>query len=549
MNVPALKEINGKKILTVHGKPFIMIAGEVHNSSSSSPEYMVSVWDKAVSLGMNSLLLPVSWEMIEPEEGVWDFSVVDALIMQARERGMKIGLLWFGSWKNAQCTYAPSWVKTDLERFWRAEVEKGKTKTQLQCFYGMSYSSLSYLCKQTRDADAKAFATLMRHIRQFDGEEHTVITVQVENEVGIMGTARENSDFADQLFSSPAPQGLVDYLRTHTDFMAADVRDAVTKGAASGSWEEVFGDVAEELFSAYHFASYINAVAEAGKAEYPLPMTVNCWLDKGDKPGFYPTGGPVARVMEVWQYAAPMIDVFAPDIYVPYFCDICDAFIKNGNPLVIPETAVHLYAASRLVYAIGHYHALCYSPFGFEEMGLPFTDMQAHLYGMDTSDPALSTPQSPQEYAWYAATLCAMMPLLTKAYGTNHLQAVCYERREQDLMDFGSFHIRAQMEFSGGIHRKDGACLVLNVSENEFYILACGCTVDFLSGDPSKPHIDQLLLEEGEFRDGQWHMLRRLNGDEGGSQSIDVPTLLRVKLFAYGDYEACEVNYGKSVQH
>lgn len=535
MGIPILKDIHSKKILAVHDAPFIMLAGEVHNSNSSSPEYMESVWEKAVSLGMNTLLLPVSWEMTEPEEGCFDFSVVDALILQARERNMKIGFLWFGSWKNAQCTYAPAWVKTDLKRFRRAEVEKGKAHMNLPSFFDVNYSSLSYLCEETRQADAKAFSELMRHLKEFDGEENTVIVVQVENEVGIMGTARENSDIADAAFSGMAPQGLVEYLRSHTACMAEDIRSAVLAGAPSGTWSEVFGDAAEELFSAYHFASYVNAVAAAGKEQYPLPMTVNCWLDKGDKPGTYPTGGPVARVMEVWQYAAPMIDAFAPDIYVPYFCDICDEYTKNGNPLVIPETVIHAYTGPRMVYAIGHHHAVCYAPFGFEEMGQPFSDMLAYLYGADTSDPALGTPQDPQEYAWYANTLRSMMPMLAKAYGTPDLQAVCYERREQEQMDFGSYHIRAQMEQDFAPHRKDGVCLALKVGENEFFILANGCMVDFLSGIPDKPYVDQLLLEEGEFRDGHWHMFRRLNGDEGGSQRVDTPTLFHVKLFAYGD--------------
>ena len=119
-------EQNGKKMLMVGDKPFIMLSGEVHNSNSSSVEYMEQVYDKADALGLNSLLLPVTWELIEPEEGKFDFSLVDGLIIQARRRGKKLGLLWFGAWKNAQCYYAPEWVKTDLKRFKRAQVEKGK---------------------------------------------------------------------------------------------------------------------------------------------------------------------------------------------------------------------------------------------------------------------------------------------------------------------------------------------------------------------------------------------------------------------------------------
>ena len=117
-----------KQVLTVDGKPFFMLAGEVHNSDSSSPAYMEHIWDLADSMGMNTLLLPVSWEMTEPEEGIFDFSVPEKLIGQARNRGMHIVFLWFGSWKNAECMYAPAWVKQDLRRFPRAQIEKGKNK-------------------------------------------------------------------------------------------------------------------------------------------------------------------------------------------------------------------------------------------------------------------------------------------------------------------------------------------------------------------------------------------------------------------------------------
>ena len=63
------------------------------------------------------------------------------------------------------------------------------------------------------------------------------------------------------------------------------------------SWSEIFGEMADEVFQCYYTARFVEAVAKAGKKEYDLPMTVNCWLDKGQKPGKYPTGGPVAKLM------------------------------------------------------------------------------------------------------------------------------------------------------------------------------------------------------------------------------------------------------------
>lgn len=148
----------------------------------------------------------------------------------------------------------------------------------------------------------------------------------------------------------------------------------------------------------------MNRVAEAGKAVYDLPMTANCWLDKGEKPGKYPSGGPVARMMEVWKFAAPAIDVIAPDIYVQNFCEICDAYTKMGNPLFIPETATHSHVGPRLVYTVGHHHAICFAPFGFEDMGQEFSGTQSYLFGVDTSDPLLQTPQNVEEYRWYNQT-------------------------------------------------------------------------------------------------------------------------------------------------
>lgn len=531
MNV-YLQEEHGVKKLMVHGEPYIMFSGEVHNSNSSSAEYMEKVWDKADELGMNSLLMPVSWEMIEPEEGMLDFSLVEGLIKQARRRGKKIVLLWFGAWKNAQCMYAPEWVKKDLKRFKRAEVVKGENLTHLKEFYGVPYTSLSYLCKATKEADAKAFRELMCFVKSIDEQENTVLMVQVENETGLKGAARENSDEADVLFESAVPQQFVDYMKAHIGTMYPDVKQAVMAGAAKGSWREVFGKVAEEIFSAYYVADYVGTVAAAGKDIYPLPMLANCWLDKGEKAGKYPSGGPVSRMMEVWKYCAPTIDIIAPDIYVRNFCEVCDDYIKMGNPLFIPETATHSYAGPRQVYVVGHYHAICYSPFGFEDMGDPFSGVASYLFGVDTSDPALSTPQDVEEYSWYTTTLGKMMPLLAEKYGTSDLQAVTSERREDDTMLFGTYGFKMSVD-NPMLKSKVGVCLILKKTADEFYIIASGCSVIQFSADETKPHVDILSLEEGKFEDGSWKMIRRLNGDEAMVMTYEKPTLLKIKLFAY----------------
>ena len=331
------------------------------------------------------------------------------------------------------------------------------------------------------------------------------------------------------------PTELLTYLKANTTEMAKDVRTVVENAPTSGSWQTVFGDAAEGLFSAYYTASYVEQVAKSGYEAYPLPLSVNCWLNRGQVLGQYPSGGPVARVMEVWQYCAPHIAVFALDIYQKDFCDVCNEYIKRGNPLCIPETAPHSHVGPRLVYAVGHYHALCFSPFGFEDMGASQNAPDAAalaMFGIDTSDPLLITPQSVPEYAFYADAIRGLMPQLLDAYGTRRLQAVISECPDDMTMAFDGFAIHAVMNHPF-IPRKDGVCLALQTTENEFYILCNACSPVVLSTDPAKPNVDFLLLEEGRFENGQWHTTCRLNGDEAAKMMYNCPTLLRMKLFAY----------------
>ena len=562
MERPCIAEKGNQKVLLVDGKPFIMLAGEVHNSDSSSPAYMEQIWKIAEELGMNSLLLPVTWEMVEPVEGEFHFEVLDQLIDQAREYGMKIGILWFGSFKNAECMYAPEWVKRDLERFHRGQIVKGKNKAGRRVSptlpVTIPYTTISYLSENAMQADARAFGKMMQHVCEYDEAEGTVITVQVENETGLLGNAREVSDEADAAFAGEVPQEFASYMRSHTEYMEEDVRAAVEAGAEKGSWSEVFGAVAEEIFSAYHVASFVEYVAKAGKDAYDLPMAVNCWLDKAaDTPGDYPSGGPVARVHEVWDYCAPSIDVYCPDIYVPYFNKVCDRFVKSGtNPLYIPEAATHSYAAPRMVYTVGHYHAMCYSPFGFDDIGKPFSAAQGYLFGMDVTDPALKTPQNFEEYAVLGKILREAMPLLAERYGTTDLQAVCAEREAEKKKSLGLPEDMNPMErmmaeaaaatkmifgdlgvsagFGGMMRpRNDGALLVCRTKENEVYMIGEQCDIQLFSTDSEKTNLDILRLEEGTFENGVFVPGRRFNGDETAQLKLDKPGVLRLQWFTY----------------
>lgn len=517
---------NGNVRLLVDGKSFTMLAGEVHNSTSSSACMFGEALDRAVELGMNTVLAPVTWELIEPVEGAFDFSMVDMMLAAARERGLRLGLLWFGAWKNAQCYYAPAWVKRDVERFLRAEMIAGQRKVVMPDFHNFPYAALSLFCDETLAADARAYAAFMEYLASADGDVHTVVAVQVENECGEMAAAREHSPEADAAFGEQVPSDLVAALAASSDTLAPDIAAAFAEGAGAGTWSEVFGPVAEELFTTYHMARYVEAVAAAGKRAYPLSTMANCWLDKGHKPGRFPTGGPNVRVMEVWKHVAPSIDMLCPDVYVPTFCQVCDDYRKLGNPLAIPETATHAYTAAREMWAVGHHRALCFAPFGYEDMGEPFDASAGILFGADASDPALRTPQDPAEYACVTRGLSQLL----EAVGNDTpMDAVTSERPDENLIALGEFGVRAV--FADGA--LPGACAAARAQDGSLYLLAMRCMVAFESLDVERPHVDILALEDGEVCDGVWHRDRKLNGDEAAVLRCDAPVLLRVELFAY----------------
>jgi hypothetical protein len=517
--IPHLKKTGSVTQMIVDGKPFIMLSGELHNSSASSTEYMKPLWKKLVALNLNTVIGTTSWELVEPQEGKFDFALVDDQIRDARLHNMRLVLIWFATWKNSNASYVPMWVKTNLQRFPRVQSKDGANR-----------DSLSPVSEPSMVADAKAFRALMRHIRETD-PQHTVIMMQVENESGLTGDSRDRSALAEAVWNKPVPAELMDYLQKNKDHLVSEVSAVWGRNGfkTSGTWPEVFGSdaYADEIFMAWHVGHYIGKVAEAGKAELPIPMYANAWLvqSEGQLPGGYPSGGPVSRVMDIWKAAAPKIDVLSPDIYLPDFQGICASFTRNGNPLFIPEARA---SVPNLFWAIGQHATLGYSPFGIENLS------EDHPLG--------------KAYE----TLRGMIPILTKYQPEGKVIAVMEGKEPAQSVSFGGYKI--SIAFGGGGRRRPEAPpqsqagrgtpppepnygLIINTAPDEFLFVGTGMTVTFATDSPGPRFAGLGMVDEGRFDKGRWIPGRRLNGDEtsGGNRiSVRGPNpILKVKLYRH----------------
>jgi hypothetical protein len=501
--IPFLKKNQyGATQLIVHGKPFLMLCGEANNSSGSNIPYMDKVLKGLHESNLNSILVSVSWEIIEPKEGVFDFTSVDELLRVARANNMKLGILWFGSWKNGLSPYAPSWVLSDTKRFARVKLDNGdNTRT------------LTPICTATREADTKAYAALMKHIAEVDSKENTILVVQIENEVGTLGQTRDFSKEANKMFESEVPAELIQYLVKNKVNLEIELKTAWESNGSKtkGIWAELFGknDDTDLFFMAWNYSKYVNSIAEAGKKAYNIPMYANCWMPNPrptpGKPGNYPSGGPILTVLDVWKAGAPAIDFLSPDLYGGDFKDEAKFFHRADNPLFIPETNTTDRPGT---YAFAQEDAICFSPFGIDNRG----DVMIKEYGI----------------------LNQLMPLITQYQGSGKMVGFFKSKGDSVGKDIKlNNDVMVSIKFQRPFRRPQSVTpaetnpagrqrdpssygLFIQTGENEFVVAGINLSVNANSTNPKK----QVWLKdawEGTYdSNGVWKPLMLHNGDEAG---------------------------------
>ncbi len=490
--------------LVIDGEPFLVLGGELHNSSSSTRLDLEPRLDRVKALGLNTVLAAISWELIEPEEGVFDFSSVDMLLELARSRDLKVVPLWFASWKNGLSSYRPAWVKRDPGRFPLVEGADGK-RVQV----------LSVFSEANRDADAKAFGELMAHIARTDSEHKTVIMVQLENEVGILGVSRDHGEDARRVYESPVEQGFLEHLQENSLLLKPSIAAAIRRagGEGGGTWAEVFGDSldTDELFQALGYARYIDRVAEVGRQAYDVPMFVNTWLDAlferkesnfaplgGQFPGNYPSGGPLPQVFAAWKYGGPHISMLTPDTYWGDFADWCRLYSEANEGFFIPEMGKSTAGIASIHVAIGRYGAIGTSPFGVDGIDDEYSPEDKEL--LRGAYTALGNASDHILHAQKRGEIIGF-----------HLT----EDRTEVTADFGGYRLRITRDLDNGRMGilPDAWGIVGIDKDGSYFGTGAGFMVVFESHDEGKTGAVE-YMHSGLYRDGEWVTEQVLNGDE-----------------------------------
>lgn len=498
--IPYLQKAGDRYNLMVNDEPFLILGGELHNSSGSDLEYLKEhVWPGLKKLGGNCYLTPVYWECMEPEPGNYDFTLVDGVIEQAREEGVHLVLLWFGLWKNGKSEYVPHWMKTDPQYFYMVEET------------GRKVESISPLCEAAIERDKNAYVQLLTHLKEID-EQRTVLMIQVENETGIWNSPRDFSKEANGAYEKPIP------------------KEMETFSKKQGTWEEVFGQDAPEIFMSYYFSHAVEQIAGAGKKVYPLPTFMNC-VDFGfpARAGQLPSGAPIPRVQKYWRSFAPSIDMYGPDIYAPDFKGISAAYAETDHVLVIPEMAQDKNVASKALFTVAAYNTVCFSPFGIEGLMIPLSETD--LLSQTNSDLVRPEPEAGILLSTAYGLLKHLWPEIRKAQDEHRIYAFLEQGNPADEFVLDDYILRVSYGDGGmrghmgqGGHRPDnrpiGGGFVIRTGKDSFLICGISCNLEIQPKYASQEEIFILDKREYKWKNGQMLPGRIMNGDERNYTAI-----------------------------
>ena len=475
--------------------PSPILGGELGNSAATSVADIDEVMPRMRALGLNTVLVPAYWELMEPVEGKFDFALIDRTIDVARQEHLHVVFLWFGVWKNSMSCYTPGWFKQDTKRFPRAMTAEGKQMEIASCF-----------SDNVLQADLKAFSALMRHIREKDPQREVVIMMQIENEIGMLESARDHSPLAEKA-----------YLKE--------------------KWAERYGtdEYADEKFMALSYARYVEHLAKAAREIHDMPLYVNAAMNsRGRRPGEYPSAGPLAHLIDFWHEGAPSIDLLAPDIYDTGFKSWCAQYAiplrpqdgersisgrllptgrKNvKNHLFIPESRCCENSGVRALYAFGEHQAIGFSPFAIDQASPKETESVTKAYNLLR-----------QLFTFHSSLFTS------KTWGLLFDQEDCERIIDDDgvLMTCRHyFTLPWDPRATDGTTWPEGGAMLIRLNKHDYLLAGSGVVIDFKTPTEKQQEQQKTLGEDGFAEAGANSQLSTFNsqlfsGNRLGLLSVD----------------------------
>ena len=471
-----------------------ILGGELSNSAATSVADIDEVMPRMRQLGLNTVLVPAYWEMLEPEEGHYDFTLIDRTVVQARKQGLKVVFLWFGAWKNSMSCYAPLWFKQDVKRFPRARTAEGKPLEIASCF-----------SEDVFQADNRAFGMLMQHISKT--AQDVVSMVQVENEIGMLESARDHSMLAEAVYNKGVPTELMDYLKKNKKTLHPWLKERMAHHSASPknrpTWASVFGSdiFTDEIFMAYYYAKYVGRLCETARQYTQIPLYVNAAMNsRGRQPGQYPSAGPLAHLIDLWHAGAPQLLCLAPDIYDTGFKSWADQYALPNNRLFIPESRCCENSGVRALYAFGEHQALGFSPFAIDQATTRETESVTKAYALLRQIANCKSVNS---------KLADSQPVKGKSLNSKSQWGLLFDQQDKERIIHVSqdwttitcrhyFTLPWDPRATDGSTWPEGGAVLIRMDKNEYLLAGSGVVVSFAT-DYEKSREEQKVLGEDGF--------------------------------------------------
>lgn len=470
--MPHFEEQDGKKILYVDGLPFTVLTVEIPwwdviGDQSETLSVYDDLYRAAVSVGLNTIKVPIKWSLVEPEKGVYDFTYVDHVLEMARHSGLRLVLGWFGHYASGDGNiyrnlsgevFAPMYVIEDNETYPKAVDAHGI----------MHHNSISYDYQPVVDVEIQAFSAFMQHLRDVDGDKHTVIMIQVENEIAVFGADRRNRSM----------------WRDHTP--------ASNESFAQGTFRD------DLEYSAWSLTTkWLRPLTDAGKSIYPLPFFVNF---VGGQLTDWMVGGSPGEDVATYLENCPAIDFCGLNMYVQpgrSINDLRGALLQykvgRNLPSITEANSDLSHMAPRMAFmSIGEFGSPIFAPWALN-VSYP-TPYQPYI----REDGSIAN--GGYELKDCYRVLGKAMAAISRYGWTDHLKVfmgVQPGEKFSDTRDLGGRKVTVQGQ-------DNGQAILIHIADNEYLAIGFKCSISISSERAQWPDVKDICVEKGYWQGLDW---------------------------------------------